>query len=48
MKTKDKLLILFHTIILSLLLFFFFGKLWLFFINLLPIGLFFIRREEDV
>lgn len=48
MSVKDKIFILLHIMILSLLLFFYFGKLWIFFINILPITLFFLGGEEDV
>lgn len=49
MKTKDKIFVLLHTIIFSLLIFFYFGKIWLFFINIVPISLFFIGgKKEDV
>lgn len=47
MKLKEKIFILFHTIIISLLLLFFFGKLWLLTINIFPIIYLFIKEENN-
>ncbi len=47
MKVKEKVFILLHVFIISIFLFFYFGSLLFFLINIIPLVMFFIGGKED-